>query len=213
MKAYIDADVKRGVLQKVPPGVPDTWCTRMVIMPKKDGRPRRTVDLSVLTKAGLRETHHTRSPFKVVCSVPKGMLKTTDGYHGIPLAEEDMHKTTFITEWGRYSYLRAPQGYGSSNDGYSIRTDNILASVPDKPEENDYEKIVDDVNQWSKDMETAFYRVCAMLSHCSKSGMVFSPSKFVFAAVEVEYVGFLVCSDSIGSTPKYISAGQSIQGQ
>ena len=66
-------------------------------------------------------------------------------------------------------------GDGSSNDGYTIRTDDILASVPGKPEENDYEKIVDDVIQWSEDIETAFHRLCAMLSHCSKAGMVFSP--------------------------------------
>ena len=90
VKANIDADVKRGVLEKVPPGVPVTWCTRMVITPKKDGRPRRTVDLSALTKAGVRETHHTRTPFKVVCLIPQGMCKTTldcvDGFHGIPVA-------------------------------------------------------------------------------------------------------------------------------
>ena len=67
VKANIDADVKRGVLEKVPPGVPVTWCTRMVITPKKDGRPRHTA----LTKAGVRETHHTRTPFKVVCSIPQ----------------------------------------------------------------------------------------------------------------------------------------------
>ena len=33
VKAGIDADVARGVLEKVPPGVPDTWCTRMVLRP------------------------------------------------------------------------------------------------------------------------------------------------------------------------------------
>ena len=84
----------------------------MVIALKKDGRVRRTVDVSALTKAGIRETHHTRSPFKVVCSVPKNMLKTTldcvDGYHSVPVAVEDRHKMTFITEDGRYEYLRAP---------------------------------------------------------------------------------------------------------
>ena len=63
VKAGIDADVARGVLEKVPPGVADTWCTRMVLRPKKDGRPRRTVDLQALTKAGIRETHDTRSAF------------------------------------------------------------------------------------------------------------------------------------------------------
>merc|ERR1712055_903662 len=174
---------------------------RMIIQPKKDGRPRRTVDLSGLTKAGIRETHHTRSPFRVVCSVPRFMLKSTldcvDGYHGVPLAEEDKHKTVFITEDGRYEYQRIPQGYGASNDGYTIRTDEILAKVPGTPEKADYEKIIDDIIQWSGNMEEAFHRVCGILSHCSKAGMVFSPAKFVFAAKEVEYAGFWVGWDSI----------------
>ena len=43
-----------------------------------------------------------------------------------------------------------------------------------------------------------------MLSHCAKSGMVFSASKFVFGAKEVEYAGFLVGEDSIQPTPKYL---------
>ena len=67
MAKGIEEDVKRGILEKVPPGVPDTWCTRMVITAKKDGSP----------KAGVRETHHTRSPFNVVHSVPSGKLKST----------------------------------------------------------------------------------------------------------------------------------------
>ena len=206
--ANIDADVKRGVLRKVPPGEPTPWCAKLVITAKKNGKPRRTVDLSGLTKAGIRETHHTRSPFKVVCSIPKGMVKTTldcvDGYHGVPLAEEDWHKTTFLTEKGRFQYKRVPQGYGSSNDGYTIRTDEVLASVPGKPDVVDYEKIIDDVIQWSEDIGTAFHRVCSILSHCSKAGMVFSPAKFVFAKNEVEYAGFLVGLDSIQPTPSYI---------
>ena len=122
----------------------------------------------------------------------------------MPLAEEDKHKTVFITEDGRYEYQRLPQGYGASNDGYTIRTDEILSKVPGRPETPDYEKIVDDIIQWSGDMEEAFHRVCGILSHCSKAGMVFSPAKFVFAAKGVEYAGFWVGWDSIQPTPKYI---------
>ena len=85
-----------------------------------------------------------------------------------------------------------------------MRTDDILANVPNKPEVNDYEKIVDDIIQWSGDLETAFHRVCAMLSHCARSGMVFSAKKFVFGAKQVEYAGFLLGEDSIQPTPKYI---------
>ena len=89
----IEADVSRGILERVPPGISDTWCTQMVITCKKNGEPRRTVDLAALSKAGIRETHHTRSPFNVVRSIPSGTLKSTldckDGYHGDPLAEVD----------------------------------------------------------------------------------------------------------------------------
>ena len=126
----IEADVSRGILERVPPGIPETWCTRMVITWKKNGEPRRKVDLAALSKAGIRKTHHTRSPFNVVRSIPSETQKTTlackYGYHGVPLAEEDRQKTTFITEQGRFRYARATQGYGSSNDGYTQRTDKIL---------------------------------------------------------------------------------------
>ena len=195
--------------ERVPPGVPDTWCTCMVITAKKDGMPRRTVDLAALKKAGVRETHHTRSPFKVVCTVPTDTLKSThckDGYHSVSLAEEHRHKTTFITEQGRVRYTRAPQGYGSSNDGYTIRTDNILAKCPGKPETQDYDKIVDDIILWSENLEQAFFRICNVLSHCNKSRMIFSPKKFQFAKEEVEYAGFVVGNDTIRPTDNYLQA-------
>ena len=39
VNAMIEAEVKRGVLKKIGPGVPTTWCTKLVITAKKDGRP------------------------------------------------------------------------------------------------------------------------------------------------------------------------------
>ena len=150
------------------------------------------MDLAVLSKAGIRETHHMRSPFNVVRSIPsipsgtrKSTLDCKDGYHGVPLAVEDRHKTTFITEQGRFRYARAPQGYGSSNDGYTQRTDKILRNCAGQPEKQDYEKIVDDIIQWSDTIEQAFFRICNILSHCSKAGMVFAPAKFQLAQEEV----------------------------
>ena len=73
VQADINADVAKGVLEKVPYGTPDTWCTRMVITLKKSGKPRRTIDLSALSKACIRETHHTRSPTKVARTVPASL--------------------------------------------------------------------------------------------------------------------------------------------
>ena len=136
VKAGLDRDVQLGVIEPVPVGEPVTWCHRMVVCAKKDGEPRRTVDLQSLNAHATRETHHTQSPFHQAHSVPQGTKKTVfdcwNGYHSVPLHKEDRHLTTFITPWGRYRYKTAPQGYIASGDGYSRRFDEIVSHVPDK---------------------------------------------------------------------------------
>ena len=86
----------------------------MVVVPKKDGRPRHTVDFQRLNHTSLRETHHTRPAFDLVSSVPKHAFKTVadaySGYHQIPLDKESRKLTTFITPWGCYLYCRTPHG-------------------------------------------------------------------------------------------------------
>jgi hypothetical protein len=136
----------------------------------------------------------------------KSTLDCVDGYHGVELAEQDRHKTTFITDWGKFRYKRIPQGYGSSGDGYTKRTDEILASCPNSPDNQDLEKIIDDVIVWSDNLEESFFRICNILSHCNKSGMVFSPDKFNFGKEEVEFAGIVIGMNGIRPTEKYQSA-------
>ena len=47
--------------------------------------------------------------------------------------------TTFITEWGRFMYLRMPQGYLASGDTYTRRYDEVIKDVDQEV------KYVDDV--------------------------------------------------------------------
>ena len=71
----IKADVAKGVLERVPYGTPDTWCTRMVIQAKKNGKLRHTINLSALSKASIMDTHHTRSPAQFATTVPACKLE------------------------------------------------------------------------------------------------------------------------------------------
>ena len=103
MKANIEADITKGILERLPIGRPDSWCSRMVIQEKKNRKARRTVDLSNLSKHGLEESHNTSSAAIIARWIPDNKLKSTlehvDGYHGIELEEADRHKNTFATEW------------------------------------------------------------------------------------------------------------------
>ena len=86
VKADIEADVKKGILERVPAGEHDTWYSRMVIQSKKIGKVRRTVDLSYLSKHVLDESHHTPSDTVIAKRGPGNKYKSTldcmDGYHG-----------------------------------------------------------------------------------------------------------------------------------
>ncbi len=70
VKDDIDRDKRLGIIEKVPQGTSAKWCARIIVTPKKNGDPRRTVDLQKLNNATLRETHHTPRPFDVVSTVP-----------------------------------------------------------------------------------------------------------------------------------------------
>merc|ERR1712082_148350 len=105
VKDGLEKDVRMGIIEEVRVNTPTTWCSRMVCVPKHTGEPRRTVDFKALNDASDRQTHHTRSPFKMATDVPKNTKKSVldiwNAYHSVPIREEDKHKTTFITETGR----------------------------------------------------------------------------------------------------------------
>ena len=204
VKAGLDRDVKLGVIEPVPWGTPTTWCARMVTVPKKDGTPRRTVDLQALNAVSSRQTHHVESPFHQATSVPKHMKKTTcdawNGYHSVPICEEDRNLTTFITPWGRYRYCTAPQGYIAAGDAYSRRYDEIIADLPNK------KKCVDDTIMWAKNIDESFYQTCRFLDRCARNGIVLNPKKFAFARDVVEFAGFEISRDSVKPSSKYLAA-------
>ena len=206
VKAGLDQDVRLGVIEPVPVGTPVTWCHRMVICAKKSGKPRRTVDFQPLNHHAVRETHHTQSPFHQARAVPPNTRKTVfdawNGYHSIALDEHDRDLTTFITPWGRYRYLVAPQGYIASGDGYSRRFDEIVADIPRKT------KCVDDTLMWSDSIQEAFFQAVEWLDTCGRQGITLNPSKFVFAKDTVEFAGFEITPTTVRPCPSYLTAIQ-----
>ena len=88
LKADLDRDVSLGIIEPVPQGTPTTWCSCMVVAPKKDGFPRRTVNLQKHNQATLRETHHILSNFNQVSTIPphtkETVLDAWNGYHSLP---------------------------------------------------------------------------------------------------------------------------------
>ena len=139
---------------------------------------KKTVDLQNLNAQCLCETHHTQSPFQTASSIPPNTWKTVsdavDGYHAITLNKESQPLTTFITEWGRYMYLRLPQRYLAFGDVHTRQFDELVKDVCQKI------KIVDDTLLYNHSIEEAFYHVWDFLQLCSDNSIVINASKFKF---------------------------------
>ena len=54
----LERDVALGVIERVPSNTPVTCLHSMVVTPKADGSPRRTVNLQSLNRHCVRETLH-----------------------------------------------------------------------------------------------------------------------------------------------------------
>lgn len=208
VKASLEQDVRLGVIEPVPIGEPVTWCHRMIVCAKKNGEPRRTVDFRALNTYAKRETHYTQSPFHQARSVPaqkkKSVLDAWNGYHSVPLHEDDRHYTTFITPWGRYRYCVAPQGYIASGDSYTRRYDQIIADS--KLSYASYTKCIDDTLIWSDDIENNFFQVAEWLNMCGLHGITLNPKKFVFAEDNTEFAGFEITPDAVQPCGAYLRA-------
>lgn len=57
--------MRRGVIEPLPIRKATKWCTKMVLVAKKSGHLRHTVDYQLIA-ACLRETHHIPVPFDIV---------------------------------------------------------------------------------------------------------------------------------------------------
>ena len=200
----LERDVRLGVLEKVGQNTPVTWCSRMVVAPKADGSPRRTVDLQHLNRHSVRQTHHVESPFHLAVRVPQNTLKTVtdawNGYHSVPLHPDDRHLTTFITPWGRYRYKVAPQGFIASGDGYNQRFDTIIADFPNKV------KCVDDTLKWVTTIEASFFQLCNWCDLCYRNGITLTPKKLQFAQPVVDFAGLTVTLTNVCPSVKFLQA-------
>ena len=76
IKASLDQGVARGTIAPVPIGTLVTCCSPMVIITKKDGTPRRTIALQLLTPQCHCETHPCLSPFQLACQILKNIKET-----------------------------------------------------------------------------------------------------------------------------------------
>ena len=59
VKADLDRDEQLGVIERVPPNTPQTYCARVLVVAKHNGKPRCVVNFKVLNNMSAADSPHT----------------------------------------------------------------------------------------------------------------------------------------------------------
>ena len=90
------------------------WISPVVVQQKNTSEIRICVNLTKLNDACVDDPFSTHFKDKFIEGVGvQEMYSFTDwfpGYHQIHIAKEDLHKTTFVNEWGCFQYTIMPFG-------------------------------------------------------------------------------------------------------
>ena len=201
-KQKLDDDESKGVIEKVI-GATD-WCSAISFVKKPNGKIRSVLDLVQLNKYVKRPTHPFPSPRDIMRMIDTkskcfAVFDAANGYWQIPLAEKSKDLTTFITEWGRYRYTRAPMGLISSGDEFCHRTDKALMDL------KGIHKLVDDILICGTSYEELNERIRSMFERCREHGITLSAKKYQIGP-EVTFAGYVINEEGTKQDPKFMKA-------
>lgn len=110
----------------------------MVIVRKKDNSIRLCVDYQRLNAKTVPDAYPLPRIDDSLDALGGARLFSTldlaSGYHQVAMKEEDIEKTTFITPFGLFEYLRMPMGLNTAPATFQTHADhNERPHLPDPP--------------------------------------------------------------------------------
>ena len=165
----------------------------LVVVKKKDGSNRMCVDsrklnlVTVADPAPMAEDLFGKLG-KCQYYLTRDLSK---GYWQIPVAEEDIHKTTFVTPDGCYEFLRMP--FGIKNFGATlVRGMGKLLQDMDN-----VECYIDEPIVYTKEWATHLQVLDKLLEKLRQAGLVIRPTKCLFGSKSVEFLGHSIGENCI----------------
>jgi len=116
-KEQLDAWIEKGIVEKAPSACP--FSSPLVPVKKKNGQIRWAVDYRQLNNISRKDHRPIPNVFERLSSLKAtfrkplryyGCLDLQDAFHNIPIAEDSKDKTSVITPFGLFRFLRMPFG-------------------------------------------------------------------------------------------------------
>jgi hypothetical protein len=173
---------------------------------KKNGKWRMFIDFTNLNKCCPKDDFPLARIDKLVDSVARCeimvLLDYFSGYHQIWLRMEDRMKTSFITPFGAYCYLRMPEGLKNAGPTFCRM---IKAILGEQMERNVF-TYVDDIVVTSRKKETQLQDLAEAFTNMQRAQLKLNLEKCMFGVSMGKLLGCLVSVNGIKANLDKINA-------
>ncbi|KAL0830207.1 hypothetical protein ABMA28_003662 [Loxostege sticticalis] len=183
------------------------FASPIILVKKRDGSDRLCVDYRALNRITVKD----RYPLPLIDdhidrlggSKYFSSLDMATGFHQIPLKEESIHLTGFVTPEDHFEYVKMPYGLANSPIVYQRIINNTLRDHINKGNVLVY---VDDVLLLSNTVDDGIELLREVLKTLTEAGFSINLRKCSFLVTEVEYLGKVISQGQVRPSPRKVEA-------
>ena len=186
------------------------WRSRVVLVPKKDGKWRFCVDYRGLNEVTKHDSHPIPHIQDLVqkCAGNKWYctLDLRSGYWQIQMAETDKEKTAFaVPDGGLWQFRVMPFGLTNAVATFQRAMERVLKSVLG----DGVFVYIDDVIIMGSSVDETLSRLRDVLKILADNNLVVNPNKCVWFDTSIKYLGHLLSFEGIATDKSKVEAVQS----
>ncbi|CDH61066.1 krab-a domain-containing protein [Lichtheimia corymbifera JMRC:FSU:9682] len=180
------------------------WTSPVLFVGKKDGSLRLCVDYRRLNKITVKD--HFPLPFidELIDSMGGARyfstLDAASGYWQVPMHENSIHKTGFVTKYGVFDWCVLPFGLTSAPATFQRLMTQLLQPLLGKC----VHVFIDDIIIYSRTLEEHVQHLEQVFNICKDANLRIKLAKCTFASDNVEYLGHQITKDGLKPTERNV---------
>lgn len=202
LKDELDRMENLEVIEKI--DEPTEWVSSLVIVEKKNGKPRVCMDPRDLNRAIKREHFKLPTREEIMSQFANAKyfskLDASSGFWQLKLDNASSKLCTFNSPFGRYRFRRLPFGIASAPEVYHKTIHMIYEHL------DGVDTSMDDIIVWGTTKAEHDMRLRKVLEATRKANLKLNKEKCQLGVKELTFVGNILSSEGVRPDPRKVSA-------